>query len=127
MPALVIVLALIGLAGIIAGLVALRRNWQRAKGGTAVVPHQRRLWVVLALGLALAVGSWLLTFFMGYPVSVEPKPGRVVGIPFFVAYFDSEDRDYVGPLTLPRAIANSLFWFLVPQLVLRFFHRREGK
>ncbi len=83
--------------------------------------------MVLALGLALAVGSWLLTFFMGYPVSVEPKPGRVVGIPFFVAYFDSEGRDYVGPLTLPGAIANSLFWFLVPQLVLRFFHRREGK
>ena len=82
MPALVIVLALIGLAGIIAGLVALRRNWRRAKGGTAVVPHQRMFGAALALGLALAVGSWLLTFFMGYTVSVEPKPGRVIGIPF---------------------------------------------
>ncbi len=120
MPAIVIILALVGLVGIVAGFMALRKNWVNAKNHQECMSHQHWFWVLLAIGVVLGVASWPLTFFMGYPVNVEPQPGRVVGIPFFVAYFDSEGRDYVGPLTVPGAIANSIFWFLIPQILLHF-------
>ena len=56
---------------------------------------------------------------------IEAKPGRIVGVPVFVAYFDSDGRDYVGPLTMPGVIANGLFWFFVPQLVIRVLAHRK--
>jgi hypothetical protein len=62
---------------------------------------------------------------MGYPIHAEAEVGRIVGFPFFVAYFDSEGRDYVGVLTMPGVIANALFWFVAPQLVLYFIIRRS--
>jgi len=63
---------------------------------------------------------------MSYPVHVEVETGRVVGFPFFVAYFDSEGRDYVGVLTMPGVIVNGLFWFLAPQLAVYSCARRRS-
>ena len=126
MPTLVIVLALVGLAGIIAGGAALWKNWQRAKSTRAPHSLRRWVWVCLLLGVLLGAASWPLTFWMGYPIHVDAEVGRVVGFPFFVAYFDSEGRDYVGVLTMPGVVANCLFWFLLPQLVVYLFARKSA-
>jgi hypothetical protein len=120
-----------------------------AKGRTMTPP--RLAWVV---GMFLGVSSWPLTAVMGYPYPGErevsrdgdvgaggrrgahsayagqPGVGRVVGVPFMAAYFDAKGRDYAGPLTVPAALANSVFWALVPQLVLAGYileKRRRGK
>jgi hypothetical protein len=125
MPGIVIVIACIGLIAVIAGVVALRSNWRFAQSE----PRQagRRLWLAMtfALGAVLGIASWPLTFWMGYPVHVETEVGRIVGIPFFVAYFDSAGRDYVGALTIPGAFANAIFWFIAPQLALYAINRRR--
>lgn len=126
MPTIVIVLAVLGFAGILAGVIALRKNWLRSKAGESTASMRRWLWLSLLLGAVLGVATWPLTYWMGYPIQLEAQPGRIVGFPFFVAYFDSEGRDYVGPLTLPGVIANCVFWFFVPQLVLRFLSRRQA-
>ncbi len=125
MPIAVIAIACLGLAGIILGVVALRGNWQFVKAKPNQVRNRTWLAVALVLGVVLDGASWPLTYWMGYPIHVEAEPGRVVGIPFFVAYFDSAGRDYVGPLTMPGVIANSLFWFAVPQIFLYAFNRRR--
>ena len=110
--------------GIVASGIALRRNWIWSKPGGGFA----RRWLVAALvvGVLLGTASWPLTYWMGYPIRVEAEAGRIAGFPFFVAYFDSEGRDYVGPLTMPGAVANSLFWFLVPQFVLFLLSRRAN-
>jgi hypothetical protein len=55
---------------------------------------------------------------MGYPLESGNEKGRVVGIPFMVGYFDSEGRDYVGPLTMAGVRGNGIFWFLFPHILL---------
>jgi hypothetical protein len=125
MPTIVIVLALIGVVGIVAGAVALRTNWVRSQVGQTTTFRRWWPWIALLLGTLLGIASWPLTYWMGYTIQIEAQPGRIVGFPFFVAYFDSEGRDYVGSLTLPGVIANCIFWFFIPQLALRFFNRRR--
>jgi hypothetical protein len=130
---IIIILALTGLAGIVAGPIALLLNsWKYAGNEGADTARERRVWAylvlgALVLGAVLAIAIWPVTRFMSYPVSLEPHPGRVFGIPFMVVYFDSEGHDYPGLLTLPAAIANSIFWLFIPQLVLRFFSRGPAK
>jgi hypothetical protein len=124
MPLIVVLLAVLGLAGIVSGGFAMRLNWRTAKSRS--VSRSARRWFVAAvsLGLLLGAASWPLTYFMGYPLKIEAETGRVVGLPFFVAYFDSLGRDYVGPLTMPGVFANALFWFFVPQFALLWLARR---
>jgi len=124
MPPLVIALACLGFAGIVVGGFALGKNWVKTATGGAST-WRRWLWLSLLLGVLLGAASWPLTYWMGYPIHVEAEVGRVVGFPFFVAYFDSEGRDYVGTFTMPGVIANGLFWFIVPQLVLYLLLRRS--
>ena len=124
MPPLVIALACLGFAGIVVGGLALRKNWMKTSTADAST-WRRWLWRSLLFGVLLGAASWPLTYWMGYPIHVEAEVGRVVGFPFFVAYFDSEGRDYVGMLTMPGVIANGLFWFIVPQVALYLLLRRS--
>jgi hypothetical protein len=78
----------------------------------------------LFVGLALAIASFVFVPGLSYPVSTEDGPGRIAGWPFFVAYFDSAGRDYVGFITYLGALGNLIFWFLVPQFFLAAYARR---
>lgn len=120
MPIIVIVLAGVGLVGIVAGLYAVYAAGKFAARGAAPAKWRLLRLSALALGVVLGVATWPLTVWMGYPIETPSGVGRVVGLPFFVAFFDSAGRDYVGPLTTPAAIANVVFWFMVPQLALLF-------
>ena len=65
-------------------------------------------------GAILAVAS----VFMGYPMYVDAERYWVVGVPFFVAAFDSSGTDFVGPFTVPLLVANAVVWLLFPNLLL---------
>jgi len=118
MPAPVVVLAHFGAVGVIAGAMALISKHRLPKKARfpANWPTTRKL--ALVAGIVVGAATWPLTYFMGYPISSPDGPGRMVGVPVFVACFDSAGRDYVGPLTVPGAIPNVVFWTLPPQLIL---------
>src|SRR5262249_17162242 len=115
---IIVLLDIIGLLGIGAGIWAVR--WlKRARLSQSLSQSQRRLRLAaLILGAVIALASWPLTYAMGYPYSTPEGVGRVVGIPFMTAFFDSEGLDYVGDLTVFAVIGNMIFWFLLPQLIL---------
>lgn len=120
MPIIVVVLAGLGLVGIVVGLYAVYAAGKFATRGPTPAKWRLLRLSALAIGVVLGVATWPLTAWMGYPIETPSGVGRVVGLPFFVAFFDSTGRDYVGPLTMPAAIANIVFWFMVPQLALLF-------
>ncbi len=115
---LILVCALIGVAGIVAGGLARRfiRAVARTEAGPRNLPGLR--WVALTVGIVVGVASWPLTGLMRYPYSTSKGVGRVVGLPFMVAYFDAAGRDYVSPLSLPAIVGNVAFFALFPQIVL---------
>ena len=115
---LIQVLALVGLIGLIAGVFAWR--YVRRLSRASVLPARWRHFRIaaIALGLLLASGSYFAGY---YPYSTSQGVGRVVGVPFMVAFFDGAGRDYVGPLTLPAAIGNFVVWFLLPQIALALY------
>jgi uncharacterized membrane protein YfcA len=118
---LIVVLAVIGLVGLVLGVLALRFISRTQRSGEAP-PNWRWLrWTTLIFGAVLGIASWPLTFWMGYPIATPEGEGRIVGLPFFVAFFDSAGRDYVGPLTLVGCIANLAFWFMVPQMMAALY------
>lgn len=119
-----IIIAIFGFAGILTGIVSLRANYLKSKIARSSISSRRWFWAAILIGVASGIASWPLTYWMGYSIHIESEVGRVVGFPFFVAYFDSAGRDYVGPLTLPGVIANGLFWFLIPQLALHLYNLR---
>jgi hypothetical protein len=119
---LMIGLALVGLAGITVGVFALR-SIARVSSDDASGWRVARV-VMVILGVILGVASWPLTYWMGYSIPTPDGPVRLVGLPFFVASFDSQGRDYVSELTLWGCIGNVLFWFMVPQIALASSGRR---
>jgi hypothetical protein len=114
---LVAALAALGLAGVIAGLFALRycagartgARWKALRAASYV------------LGALLAVGSYALRSQLSYAGEGPNGPGTVVGIPFFVAFTDANGAGGVTFLTVPLALLNAVFWFLLPQLLLAAF------
>jgi hypothetical protein len=121
--ALILVFAGVGLVGIALGIKA----WRYASRSSAASPHPQWKWIrfgALLVGIALAIASFFFVTILAYPVSTPDGPGRIVGWPFFVAYFDSEGRDYVGFLTYVGALGNFVFWLLVPQFLLAAYARR---
>jgi hypothetical protein len=128
--ALILLFAGLGLIGIILGIKAGRyasRSTARAPGAA---PWK---WIragAVAVGFALATGSLVLATGLSYSVTTPEGPGRIVGWPFFVAYFDETGHDYVGFLTLLGGLDNFLFWFLVPQFMfaayVRIIFNRHG-
>jgi hypothetical protein len=119
---LIIIFAIAGLVGIVAGIYSLR--WLSRFSSSGRLPiHWKSLRIgILVSGILLGLASWPLTYAMGYPYE-EPGhgTGRIVGLPFFVAYFDSEGFDFVGPITPVSAFANVAFWFLLPHVLLAVF------
>jgi hypothetical protein len=114
----IVALAIVGFLGIVAGFVASRvgrsRNAANPSGKFAKWWRAAR-W----LGLGLAAASWPLTGVMAYPYAgATGKPGHVAGVPFMAAYFDEQGRDYVGTQTLVAVLANAVFWYLFPRLVV---------
>lgn len=117
--------AAFGLAWVVAGIFTLRFSGRVAASGTAP-PH----WTLLrcgafALGAVLGVSQFSADFFLGYPYSTEKGLGTAVGFPFFVAYFDSAGRDYLGPLSVVAATGNALAWFMVPHFAIALYAWRR--
>jgi len=121
---LIVVFAVTGLIGLVAGVFALRCILRVQRSGEAP-PHWRRLrWATLVFGVLLGIGSWPLTYWMGYPITTPEGPCRIVGLPFFVAFFDNAGRDYVGPITFWGCVANAAFWFMVPHMIAALYGAR---
>ena len=121
------ILMIVGILGLVAGALAVRANFRLSRGPD--MPPRWRSFRVLSIMLGVAVGlsTYPLTYRMGYTVSAPDGPGRVVGIPFFVAYFDAAGNDYIGWITLAGTVANALFWFLVPQILLWLYGVRWSR
>ena len=114
--AMISILTIIGILSLILGFWSILYVNRFIKSGHAFPNWKKLRAIVLLIGLILGVLSWPGTFFMGYPLSSGGETVRVVGIPFIVAYFDSNGRDYVGSLTLLSVIGNVAFWFLFPHI-----------
>jgi hypothetical protein len=113
--------AILGILGLIAGVVALRRNRSFAateQAHKSWVQLRRWSWLV---SLALAVGS----YFISFSYQAEAEVYRVLGFPFFAAAFDEAGRDYIGPLTVPAMIGNAVFFALLPHIALWLSSRRR--
>jgi hypothetical protein len=131
---LILLLALVGIAGLISGGMAvrfLRRTTGDDATGRGLAGTRKRM---RAFGVIIGVATLVLSNAIGYSYTGAHEVGRIVGLPFMAAYFDAHGRDYVGPLTLPAVLANSVFWGLCPQIILagyilmrqRNASRREG-
>jgi len=113
-------LHLLGLATLVANVVALRRNHR-----DIAYPHlsfRARLgtWVI---GLSLATAS----LFVSYPLD---DAHRIVGFPFMVAAWEKHGdhwKDFAGPLTIPAYLANALLALTLPQLALRLLLARRRR
>lgn len=117
---IIIILALIGLLGMIMGIISL--FWAKKIGRSETPPKnwKKLRMIVLAVGILIGLASWPSTYFMGYPYKGEKEAhtGRIVGLPIMVAYFDSEGRDYISPFTMPAVVGNFIFWSLLPHTIL---------
>lgn len=125
MTPLVFVLALIGLLGIAGGIHAFRATKRFALLGLAPERWHMYRKIAIVLGVICGIASWLLTGAMGYRTETPEGIGRIVGIPFMVAFFDSRGRDYVSSFMMISIIANAVFWSLLPQLPLLFWGYRQ--
>lgn len=106
--------AALGLAGLVAGLFALRY---------CLGMHKDALWKALRagsylLGAVLAVCSYVLRGYLSYAGEGPDGPGTVIGIPFFVAFAGADGAGSISFLTVPLALLNGVFWFLLPQFPL---------
>jgi hypothetical protein len=124
---IIYILAAIGLICIIIGGWAIYYLKKFAKTEYATSSWKNFRIFILIFAILIGLLSWPGTYFMGYPFEVEKEIWRVVGIPFVVAFFDSEGRDYVGPLTMLGIVMNGLFWFLFPHNLLALYSLRLKK
>ena len=115
------VLAILGVIEIILGFFAMRFTKRICESNEKYLFQRRLRKVSLIIGAGLAIASWPLTYFLGYPYGTGVETGRVVGIPFIVAYFDSAGRDYISSFMLPAIVGNSVFWFAVPHIMLAIY------
>lgn len=115
MPSAAILLACVGLVGVVAGVFASRANDHFSKQGAAPLTWPTLLRIARVFGIVVGISTWPLTYWMGYPIATPNGAGRIVGIPFMVAFFDSRGHDYVGLVTILGVIGNAVFWSLVPE------------
>ena len=123
--ALLIGHGLVGIAIIAADVISVRCVIHAKRQGFP------RLGLLVAVagtvGAGLAAVSLLQPLFFGYPIPLADGRGRVIGIPFLVAIFDARGRDYVGPLTLPSAIANAIVLWVAPMIILAIYIRHRQR
>lgn len=117
MPFSVYFLAFIGLAGIVGGIFALRAAKRFSLSGLAPKRWHMYRMIAIVLGVICGVASWPLTYVMGYRFETPEGIGRIVGIPFMVAFFDSRGRD------LHRLIYDVQFGGKCILLVFSTIHR----
>lgn len=79
---------------------------------------------VMIVGLVLGVLSVPGTVFMWYPFTYNGEMHRIFGIPFMAAMMDSRGHDYVGTRTLYCMIGNSVFWYVVPQIIFALYTKK---
>ncbi len=121
--ALILVFAGVGLIGVVLGIRAWRYVSRSAARAPGAAPWRRVRVATLIVGLALALVSFVWVTILGYPVTTADGPGRIVGWPFFVVYFDSAGRDYGGFLSFIGVIGNFASWLLMPQFLLAAYTR----
>ena|ERR1041385_6456081 len=117
----VLLLGLVGIAGLIVGVFALRSIRRTSTGALSKPPNWRTRWIVaFTAGILLGGTCFFLTglAWLSYPMSEPGGTGHVVGIPFIVAYIDAQGSDYVGAITWIGTVGNMVFWCLVPAIAL---------
>lgn len=125
---IIVALAVVGLLGILGGVLAARSGARLSQAAPSAALATRLRFARL-LGYGLAVATWPLTGLMSYPyVDDAGRPGRVAGVPFMAAYFNSRGHDFVGGLlTLVSLIGNAVFWGLLPRLAVVSFALAEAR
>jgi hypothetical protein len=109
--------ALVGIAIIVLEMLSIRYLIRAARVDEVPVKSMLIPAAIVA-GIGLAAASWFLPMWFGYPIQLADGRGRVIGIPFLVAFFDARGDDYVSPFTLPSAIANAIVLVGVPTIAL---------
>ena len=120
---LFLVLAIMGLLGIVLAVVAIRSNRQFAVSGQAKKDWLLARRISGPLGLILGAAS----YFIWYDFNYNGETWRVMGFPFFAAAFDPRGSDYVGITTIPAVVGNFLFFAVLPQLALWATGSRRGR
>jgi hypothetical protein len=108
-------------AGAIAARYVSRNIHETSTGATRRV--RLLAWLV---GAALGAVSFAFVNEIGYSIATPEGEGRVVGIPFFVAFFDAEGNDYVGWITYAGALGNVIVWLLAPRMLVALYMRVGG-
>jgi len=121
----VLAISLLGFAGLGGGAAALWANLRGAAPRLSPGAWRAAQLISVAAGVVFGLLSAALTFSMGYPVETADGNGRVVGIPFFVAYIDRLGQEYLSSLSLAGLIGNGVFWFLVPKVVVFLWAERR--
>ena len=123
----VVVLAFLGLGGMVVGTWALVAAFLP----TSQFQQYSHWWLwrsaMLVVGVLSGWATWRFPLVLGYHRTFDDGRWWFAGLPFFEACFDSRGRDFIGEFTLPAAIGNVVFWFLVPQIVLSLFVRLYSK
>ncbi len=118
---IIVALAVLGLLGILGGVLAARSGAKLSQAAPSAA-FATRLRLARLSGYALAVATWPLTGLMSYSyVDDVGRSGRVAGVPFMAAYFNSHGHDFVGPMTIVGLIGNAVFWGLLPRLAVVSF------
>lgn len=111
----------IGILGIIIGIWSII-NLKKIDKYDYVPSYWKKLRAsVFIFALLLGISTWPGTFFMGYSLNEKI---RAVGIPFIVAYFDSDGRDYLSSFALFSIVMNGLFWFALPNILLSVYSKK---
>lgn len=80
-------------------------------------------------GLPLAAGLLLAGIFAGVPYPIA-EGARVQGFPIPGAAFEKHDgrwMDFVGVMTMPALFADAAFGLLLPQIILAWRIKRQGR
>ena len=122
-------LMIIGIVGTVIGVISLCYN--------ILISKKRSWFIAIVFGIFIAAGSVYGRGFLRYPVPEQDtrisgtnSPGGmpyIIGIPFFVSFRDADGMGQGNPFPQPGLIANALFWFLVPQIILTIAQRAQKK
>lgn len=116
-----IVIFCLGVVLIVLEVVASRSNRRFAVGQSS-----ESRWLLLyrwrlPIGVPLAIAS----AFVSYPLTGGGEQYQISGFPFLVMAIDQRGWDYVGLMSIPFFVVNSLIWLFLPTLGLWVWSRRR--